>query len=212
MSFSGFYKLKDAEIASLHKDLADNFYYDDLYKTVFPDDKNRLRILRYLFKHYLKALRPYCHFLADSKDLNSVMLVWDSSREQPNLYRLRLLWLNIKMIPMLLSLHSFAAIAHVIDCWDMFTSRWIEEFVQDNYFHLDLFFTHREQRGKGLGSKMLANLLYEAEQRGYDITMETHHGDNLSFYQRTGFVLMSEITQPQYQLHQYNLMHKSGKG
>ena len=212
MSFSDFYLLNEKQIANLYKDLAVNFYDDDLYRTVFPDEGSRPRILRYIFKHYLRALRPHCHFLADSKDMNSVMVIWDSSLERPLRYRLAIIWLNIKMIPMLLSLHSLRSVRHVIDCWDMFTSRWIDEFVQDDYFHLDLFFTRQDQRGKGLGHSMMEQLLEEAEACGYDITMETHHADNLSFYQRAGFVLMSEITHSQYQIHQYNLLHKTGKG
>ena len=66
MPLSEFYLMNDEQIASLHEQLAENFYDDDLYKTVFMDDRTRLKTLRYLFRHYVKALKPYCHFLADS--------------------------------------------------------------------------------------------------------------------------------------------------
>ena len=141
MPLSEFYLMNDEQIASLHEQLAENFYDDDLYKTVFMDDRTRLKTLRYLFRHYVKALKPYCHFLADSAECRSVMVVWDSTLEQPLQYHLQLLWLNLKMIPMLAGLRSVKSIRHVIECWDMFTSRWIQEFVQGDYLHLDLFFT-----------------------------------------------------------------------
>ena len=38
--------------------------------------------------------------------------------------------------------------------------------------------------------------------------METHHAENLSLYYKAGFVLMSEITHPDHDIHQYNLMRK----
>ena len=195
MPLSEFYLMNDEQIASLHEQLAENFYDDDLYKTVFMDDRTRLKTLRYLFRHYVKALKPYCHFLADSAECRSVMVVWDSTLEQPLQYHLQLLWLNLKMIPMLAGLRSVKSIRHVIECWDMFTSRWIQEFVQGDYLHLDLFFTAKE-------------LLVHAQEIGKDVTMETHHAENLSLYYRAGFVLMSEITHPDHDIHQYNLMRK----
>ena len=86
MPLSEFYLMNDEQIASLHEQLAENFYDDDLYKTVFMDDRTRLKTLRYLFRHYVKALKPYCHFLADSAECRSVMVVWDSTLEQPLQY------------------------------------------------------------------------------------------------------------------------------
>ena len=208
MPLSEFYLMNDEQIASLHEQLAENFYDDDLYKTVFMDDRTRLKTLRYLFRHYVKALKPYCHFLADSAERRSVMVVWDSTLEQPLQYHLQLLWLNLKMIPMLAGLRSVKSIRHVIECWDMFTSRWIQEFVQGDYLHLDLFFTAKELRGTGIGSAMLKALLVHAQEIGKDVTMETHHAESLSLYYRAGFVLMSEITHPDHDIHQYNLMRK----
>ena len=90
----------------------------------------------------------------------------------------------------------------------MFTSRWIQEFVQGEYLHLDLFFTKKEYRGTGIGSTMLSALLAHAQEIGKDVTMETHHAENLSLYYKAGFVLMSEITHPDHDIHQYNLMRK----
>ena len=79
MPLSEFYLMNDEQIASLHEQLAENFYDDDLYKTVFMDDRTRLKTLRYLFRHYVKALKPYCHFLADSAECRSdrvITCIW----------------------------------------------------------------------------------------------------------------------------------------
>ena len=40
MSFAGLYELNDYEIANLYKEMAENFYEDELYKTVFPYKKS----------------------------------------------------------------------------------------------------------------------------------------------------------------------------
>ena len=76
---------------------------------------------------------------------------------------------------------------------------------------LDLFFTQKESRESGVGTMMLQALLKHAQKIGKDVTMETHHAENLSLYYKAGFVLMSEITHPDHDIHQYNLMHKCSR-
>lgn len=209
MPLSDLYLMSEKEISRLYKDLAENFYHDDLYCTVFPNDATRLDTLQHFFKHYVKAIRPYCHFVADSKKMQSVMVIWDSQLEQSLQYRLRLIRMNINMIPMLIKLRSWKSILHVLRCLDMFTSRWVSEFVTDAYFHLDLFFTREEARKQGIGYHMLTKLIEEAKLQHREITMETHHDDNLRLYNKVGFVLMSEISHERHAIRQYNLLMKN---
>ena len=206
MSFAGLYEINDYEIANLYKEKAENFYEDELYKTVFPYKKSRRRLVKYFFKHYLAAIRPYSHFIADSKELHSVMVVYDTSLENAWKYHLRLFSLNMKMIPMLISTHSFQVIWHVIKCWDMFTSRWVKEFVTHESYHIDLMYTKKEDRKQGLAKMLITRVCEDAKEKGFDVTMETHHKDNLALYEETGFKLMSVITHDNYDLKQYCLL------
>lgn len=206
MSFAQVYELSDYEKTAIYKEMAENFYEDDLYRTVFPNEISRRRMVKYFFKHYLHAICPYCHFIADSKELNSVAIVYDSRLEVSWTYHVRLFFLNIEMIPMLLSLHSFASIWHVIKCWDMFTSRWVKEFVNHDHYHIDMMFTKGSMRGKGLARHLMDVVCKDAKEHGMDVTMETHHKDNLSLYESAGFKLMSVITHTNYDLKQYCLL------
>lgn len=209
MPLSDLYLMSEKEISMLYKDLAENFYHDDLYCTVFPDDSTRLDTLRHFFKHYVRAIRPYCHFVANSEEIQSVMVIWDSQLEQSLPYHIRLIRMNIDMIPMLLKLRSWNGILHVLRCLDMFTSQWVKEFVTDSYFHLDFFFTRPEARNQGIGYYMLKKLIEEARQQHREITMETHHDENLRLYNKVGFVLMSEVSHSQHGVRQYNLLMKN---
>lgn len=211
MAFEHVYTCNEHQIDGLYKTMAENFFDDDLYCTVFPDSKARKKILGYFFKRYIQTIRPYIHVIADSEELNCVMVVYDSSMEVAWKYHVRLLLLNLKMIPGLLQLHSWNSIVHVIKCWDMFTSRWVKEFVVNENYHVDLLYTKQEMRGKGLASHLLDAVCTKAKQQGYDVTMETHHKDNLRMYEHAGFKLMSVITHPGVTLKQYCLLIRNSE-
>lgn len=211
MAFQDVYECTELQIEQLYQSMAENFFEDDLYRTVFPDPKSRKRLLRYFFRHYLKTIRPYCHILADSKDMNCVMVVYDSALEISWKYHLRLVLLNMKMIPMLISLHSWNSIKHVVQCWDMFTSRWVKEFVVQDSYHIDLLYTKEEMRGKGLAKRLLQIVCEDAKEKELDVTMETHHEDNLAMYEHVGFKLMSVITHPNVTLKQYCLLIRNSE-
>lgn len=206
MSFTGIYELSDFEIATIYQEMAENFYDDELYKTIFPNETSRKRLVKYFFKHYLAAIRSNSHFIADSKEKKCVAVVYDSRLEVSWKYHLRLLLLNIKMIPMLLSLFSFQSIWHVIKCWDMFTSRWVKEFVNKDSYHVDMLYTKKETRRQGLAMHMLEIICEDAKEQRMDVTIETHHEGNLSMYERSGFKLMSVITHETYDLKQYCML------
>lgn len=212
MPLSDLYLMNDEEITDIHKQMAKNFYNDDLYCMVFPDEKKRLENLTYFFKHYLHMIEPYSLFLADSKELHSVMVIFDSASEDAFAYVFRVLWMVIKMIPMMIRQRSWATIKQSIACWEMFTSRWVREFATKEYYHLDLLYTQEEYRKEGTAMKMIQSLHEEAVLRNHDISMETHHAENLSLYEKAGFALMSKITLPNNDITQYNLLLRIERG
>ncbi|MEG1474656.1 MAG: GNAT family N-acetyltransferase, partial [Longicatena sp.] len=95
---------------------------------------------------------------------------------------------------------------------DMFTSRWVKEFVIGDYYHLDFIFTKKDQRNKGLASNLISHLVKEANSKQFDLTMETHHEDNLELYEQLGFVLMSKTSHEDQKVTQYNLLLKYKRG
>lgn len=206
MGLSNLYHLNDEEIALLYKDLSENFFDDDLYITIFPSNASRKKALPFLFKHYLKAIQSNCYIVADSEDKNSIMVVYDSSKESFFPYAMKLVWFNIKMAFMMLRIHSFTSITHMIECVDMFTSRWVKGFVSGESFHIDLLFTRESARQKGLAGTLIREVMDEAKIVEYDITIETHHKSNLSLYEGLGFKLMSTISHEEYDLEQYCLL------
>ncbi|MGX8834766.1 GNAT family N-acetyltransferase [Amedibacillus sp. YH-ame6] len=210
MALADLYYLSDHEIDRLYKTFAKDFYMDDLYCTLFKDDKKRELFLNKYFKHYIQLIRPYCYFVANDKKQDCIMVVFDSALENKR-YCLRVVSLNLKMLIVIIRLFSWSGIRHLISCWDMFTSRWIKDFVREDYLHLDLLSTREEKRGQGLAGTMLEQIVEEASLRHCDITMETHHKENLKLYERYGFMLMSTISHENDDVIQYNLLNRREK-
>lgn len=209
MALENLYALNKSEIALIHKDLAENFFHDELYMTVFPDEKYRKQALQVFFKEYIRAMTPYCTFYADSVQRISVMMVYDSRKYQRLAYMKHMAGLNLRLLKLFNVEPS--ALFHAIKCWDMFTSRWVKNFVNKDYFHLDLLYTNPNFRMQGLASKMLIELVRDAQHLGMDITMETHNKDNLPYYQQFGFTLMNTISEAGTTLKEYCMMIRNNR-
>lgn len=209
MALENLYSLNKKEISMIYKDLAINFCKDDLYVAVFPNDETRLEVLEIFFQEYIKAMEPYCHFYADSAQRLSVMMVFDSRKYKHHKikYRRSMAFMNVKMLKLMKA--EVPAPFQALKSWDMFTSRWVDEFVNKDYFHLDLLYTKEQFRMQGLSSKMLIELVRDAYDLGMDITMETHHNDNIRFYEKFGFVLMNTISDNK--LKQYCLLLRNDR-
>lgn len=209
MPLSDLYLMNEKQILNLYKELAETYYHDDLYSAMLPDNTTRLATLRHFFKSYVKAIRPYCHFVADSDQLQGVMIIWDSRLKQVLRCRIRLIWTLVQMIPMLIKVYSWNGMLHVLHCLDMFTSRWIYQFVTGAYFHLDIFYLADCECKVQIGHRMLQELVAEAQIQHREITLHTHQAEHVSLYTKAGFVLMSEISHVCHDIHQYNLLMKN---
>ena len=211
VNLEGVYYLNTQEIKTIYREFALNFFDDDLYSTIFPSTSSRQWALPYLFRHYLKAIGPYCHFIADSEDLNCVVMVYDSTKGNQAVYKLRFFIMAIAMIPVAFGVQSIKNLRHAYDCLDMFSSKWTKEFVNGDYYHLDLIYTKKEKRNQGLAQQLIKKIIDDAQAKSFDLTLETHHKDNLYLYDKLGFHLMGTITHEEYGLAQYCMLLKASE-
>lgn len=209
MALENLYALTSSEISLLYKDLAENFYTDELYMTVFPDERYRRHALEIFFKEYVRAMRPYCTFYADSAQRISVMVVFDSRKYHRFAYFKSLASMNLRMVKLINA--DPKALFNAMKYWDMFTSRWVNSFVNKDYFHLDLLYTKKHFRMQGLASKMLIELVRDAQHLNMDITMETHNKDNIPYYQQFGFTLMNTVSVSNVSLKEYCMMIRNDR-
>lgn len=202
------YTLTKSDISYLHKHLARAFYEDELYKVVFPEETTRLAALEYFFDCYIEAIHWYCDFYYDEEDFHSCLIVYDARRYKRFEYEIQFLKMNLKLIG-LIGIIGFKPFFRLVRNWELFTSRWVKEFVKKDYFHLDLVFTKKKDQGKGYGSALVTAFVDAAKEMGRDITLETHEQKNVDFYDRLGFVLMSVIHMEHLPLKQYCMLMRN---
>lgn len=210
MALENLYRCTKEELYSLPEHLADVFFTDELYVHAFPKESTRRECMVFFFQHYLEAIAPDCIFLADSKEMNAIMVVYDSRRYQKKAYGMRLLKMNMKFIHFL-SMLGVRQFLYLMKNWDMFSSRWINDFETGAYFHLDLLFTQPAMRHQGIATHMVRELIDEGDIMAMDISVETHHYENALWYEKLGFVLMNTIVDEDSGLHQYCLIERYRK-
>ncbi len=71
--------------------------------------------------------------------------------------------------------------------------------------------TDKAMRHHGLAGHLLQEVKQEAIKEHRDITLETHHKDNLPLYEQIGFHLMSTITHEEYDLTQYCMLLRTSE-
>lgn len=206
--FDHVYELSKQEVRTLYRTMAENYVDDDLYKKVFPNDEVRLQAVERFFRYYLKAVEPFSYFFADSKAMNTIMVVYDERLNKRLPFLLHFGALNLKLPMFLKELHRHKDWLHALKCYDMFTSHWVKDFENGDYLHLDLIYTRKEARHLGYSKGLMKALSEYAKREQLDITLETHNKNNVSYYERFGFKLMKTLTNEELDLSQYCMMKK----
>lgn len=210
MALENLYRCSGEEIKTLYKDLTTAFFDDDLYVLAFPNESTRKQCMEFYFQYYIEAILPESYVLADSDKLQTIMVVCDSRKYQKKSYVWRLFKMNIKFLK-IVKLIGIRQAYMLSREWDMFSSRWVKDFLANDYFHLDLIFTKEGMQKQGIASKMVQDLLDEAHNMDMDISVETHHANNVAWYETMGFVLMNTIIDAKSDLHQYCMIHRNQK-
>ncbi len=210
MALENLYQCTMKDLTDLPQRMAEAFQDHPLFFIAFPKAETRHECLVYFFEQYLSAIAPDSMFLADSEELNTIMIVCDSRRYEHRQYLRRLAKMNLKFlyfIPRLGIRHCISLIRN----WDMFSSRWLKDFERDKFFHLDGIFTRKEMRGQGKGEAMIRELLDEGEIMDMDISAEAHEKRTALWLEKMGFVLMNTIVDEESDLYQYCLIARHHK-
>ena len=210
MALENLHRCTQAEIDQLYLELTTIFFDDPLYTTAFPDEEKRRVCMELFFQQYIRAIAPFCLFLADSEAMQSVMVIYDSRRHRSVAYIWNMIKMNTHFLRFL-ALLGWKQSFQLLKEWDMFTSRWTKDFVAQAYFHLDLVYTKQSAQHQGIATYMVKELLDEAGIMDMDVTVETHELANKKWYESLGFVLMNTIMDERQGLKQYCMLIRNQK-
>lgn len=205
------YALSKPEIAELHEFLAAGFYEDRLYEVAFPNQHTRMAVMLRYFQLYIKAIAPYCHMIADSSAMHSILVAYDSRLWRAASYTWSMVRLNTGLLSLITKFKSAEDTFHALHCYDMFTSAWVKDFKMRQYYHLDLLCTRQDSRRMGYARKLVEELITHADEEQMDITLETHELSNVVYYERLGFALVKTITHDEFNISQYCMLRRCKK-
>lgn len=208
MAIENLYQLSEEQWQGLPKQCSEAFFAHPLFCAAFPDATTRKECIAYFMTHYLYMLAPYAMFLADSADMNAVMVVYDSRRYERKAYWQTLLHMDFKLLYMirLLGVRRFFRFAAE---WEAFSKRWVRDFERNAYFHLE--FLYAKETGKSALTMLLRELLDEGDIMEMNISVKASDKESALWYERMGFVLMNTIVDEESGLHQYCLIARHHK-
>lgn len=206
------YRVKKKDLPQLQSLLTECFQEDPLYHKLIPDEGIRRKLLPKLFKSDLIEYFKECEIFADSKDLNSIVVVSDESEVYNAisyhltefLATLRTDRYLIKEDPSLKTLHNF------IMGKDYLNSKWTDKLHDTKRLHIIYLAVRPTMRHKGLSSHLLKEVIAYADKVGLMVSLETHNDVNVSLYLHHGFEVYEEIKK-HFGLTQYCLIRKHKK-
>ncbi len=210
MALENLYQCTPSQLQTLPEKLADAFYNSPLFQIAFPNEKQRKECMVFYFKQYLYTIAPEALFLADSEEMNTIMIVCDSRRFNQKEYYKRLCKMNLRFVRFVRKLglkHCLYLIKH----WDMFSSRWMKDFERSEHFHLDMMITDAGQRHQGNAERMVRELIDEGDIMNMDVSAEVYQKKTALWLEKLGFVLMNTIVDEENDLYQYCLINQQHK-
>ncbi len=159
--------------------MARAFFHDPLYGFFFPRERTRLAEIRALYRFILRAhLR---HAWASSEVLEGVA-IW----EKPYDHGIDLgLW-AVKEAWCLLMTLGVVGLVRVVG-FALVSFFWGRKVTGEEDFCLMVIAVDPPCQGKGVGKRMLSDLLAEADEHGRPVYLETQNPANVGLYERWGF-------------------------
>ncbi|MDD5934529.1 MAG: GNAT family N-acetyltransferase [Clostridiales bacterium] len=207
------YRVKREDLPKLQELLTECFREDPLYNKLIPDDEIREKLLPHLFHSDLLEYFKECEIYADSKELNSVIVISDESEVYSAIhYYMTELAATIRTDsfliledPSLKTLHNFIVGKEYLN------SKWTDELHNDKRLHVIYLASRPSMQHHGLSGHLLNEVIEYADREGLMVSLETHNDKNLPFYQHHGFEVF-EVIDDHFDLTQYCLIRKCKTG
>lgn len=203
------YRVKKSDLPQLQQLLTECFREDPLYNKLIPDDAIREKLLPQLFHSDLLEYFNECDMFADSKELNSIIIVSDESEVYNTIvYHLTEMMATIrtdscliKEDPSLKTLHNFMIGK------DYLNSRWTQQLHDDKRIHVIYLAARPSMQHHGLSGHLLNEVIEYADREQLMVSLETHNENNLPFYMHHGFEVF-RVMEEHFGLVQYCLIRK----
>ena len=203
------YRVQKEDLPELEKLLTACFREDPLYQKLIPDDEIRERLMPELFKCDLTEFYETCEIYADSKELNSLLVVSDEA-EPYNLFKYYFTEIEEVLRTegyLLKEDASMKTFWNFVLGRDYLNSNWTDQLHQDNRLHVIYLAVRPSMQHHGLAALLMNEVLHYADKHQMMVSLETHNPNNVEFYQHLGFKLYGVLNK-HFDLKQYCMIRE----
>lgn len=203
------YRVQKEDLSELEKLLTACFREDPLYQKLIPDDEIRERLMPELFKCDLTEFYETCEIYADSKELNSLLVVSDEA-EPYNLFKYYFTEIEAVLRTegyLLKEDASMKTFWNFVLGRDYLNSNWTDQLHQDNRLHVIYLAVRPSMQHHGLAALLMNEVLHYADKHQMMVSLETHNPNNVEFYQHLGFKLYGVLNK-HFDLKQYCMIRE----
>ena len=201
--------MQKEDLPELEKLLTACFREDPLYQKLIPDDEIRERLMPELFKCDLTEFYETCEIYADSKELNSLLVVSDEA-EPYNLFKYYFTEIEAVLRTegyLLKEDASMKTFWNFVLGRDYLNSNWTDQLHQDNRLHVIYLAVRPSMQHHGLAALLMNEVLHYADKHQMMVSLETHNPKNVEFYQHLGFKLYGVLNK-HFDLKQYCMIRE----
>ena len=203
------YRVQKEDLPELEKLLTACFREDPLYQKLIPNDEIRERLMPELFKCDLTEFYETCEIYADSKELNSLLVVSDEA-EPYNLFKYYFTEIEAVLRRegyLLKEDASMKTFWNFVLGRDYLNSNWTDQLHQDNRLHVIYLAVRPSMQHHGLAALLMNEVLHYADKHQMMVSLETHNPNNVEFYQHLGFKLYGVLNK-HFDLKQYCMIRE----
>ena len=203
------YRVQKEDLPELEKLMTACFREDPLYQKLIPNDEIRERLMPELFKCDLTEFYETCEIYADSKELNSLLVVSDEA-EPYNLFKYYFTEIEAVLRTegyLLKEDASMKTFWNFVLGRDYLNSNWTDQLHQDNRLHVIYLAVRPSMQHHGLAALLMNEVLHYADKHQMMVSLETHNPNNVEFYQHLGFKLYGVLNK-HFDLKQYCMIRE----
>lgn len=195
------YKLSNKDIKLIANTLAVSFQNYPLFE-YFACDKYNLKKMKLFWKVNLKTLSERAIIIGDSEAMNSLAIFSPYEKNEFSI------WKYIKAGGFLMALSMGPKSVKRMTEFEELALKIKAKYATPNCWYFYTFVTLPEFRGKGVGSKVIHQVMDFLDERKQDCYLETLLPINVFIYQKFGFELKEEVKVPNTDLTIYALFRK----
>lgn len=192
------YRLGKEDIEKSADSIAKAFYDYPNFQHILADKLNHENIKLFL-KFLIKYSYLYAEAYASSRELEGIILFTDYKNYKFGLLRS----IRSGILPVM-KIGSEAG--KRFNEFDRFTLDIHKRIMKNNHQYIILLGVDPNKQGQGYGSKLMLPVLKIAEEKGQACYLETHGENNVAFYSKLGFKVVSEDVLPGTNVIQYAML------